>query len=81
MHAQANKAFEAAQAAVLDRFGVAAESKYVKVPALEGRAHVLVAGAGPPVVMVNGIGTPAAMWAPLMAQLQGRALHAVDRPA
>lgn len=81
MHAQANKAFEAAQAAVLDRFGVAAESKYVKVPALEGRAHVLVAGAGPPVVMVNGIGTPAAMWAPLMAQLQGRALHAVDLPA
>ena len=30
--------------------------------------------------MVNGIGTPAAMWAPLMAQLGGVTLYAVDLP-
>lgn len=81
MNAESHRAFEAAQAAVLDRFGLPAESRYVEVPALKGRAHVLVAGEGPPVLMLNGIGTPAAMWAPLMARLDGHALHAVDLPA
>jgi pimeloyl-ACP methyl ester carboxylesterase len=81
MQAQTSEAFEAAQASTLSRFGVRAESRYVDVPALEGRAHVLVAGQGPPMVMLNGIGTPGVMWAPLMAHLAGRALHAVDLPA
>ena len=81
MQSETNQAFEAAQASTLSRFGVHAESRYVEVPALEGRAHVLVAGQGPPVVMLNGIGTPGVMWAPLMAHLAGRALHAVDLPA
>ncbi|HEY1358658.1 MAG TPA: alpha/beta hydrolase [Thermoleophilaceae bacterium] len=81
MRAESKQAFEAAQAAVLHRFGVEAESRYVEVRALAGRAHVLVAGDGPPVLMLNGIGTPAAMWAPLMAHLEGRTLHAVDLPA
>ncbi len=31
--------------------------------------------------MLNGIGTPAAMWAPLMAHLDGYTLFAVDLPA
>jgi pimeloyl-ACP methyl ester carboxylesterase len=81
MHAQSKQAFEVAQAAVLDRFGVQAERRYVAVDVLEGRAHVLVTGEGPPVLMLNGIGTPAAMWAPLMARIAGRTLHAVDLPA
>lgn len=81
MHADPTEAFEQAQAEVLDRFGVQTESRYVEVPALDGRAHVLVAGEGPPVLMLNGIGTPAAMWAPLMAHLKGHTLHSVDLPA
>jgi pimeloyl-ACP methyl ester carboxylesterase len=81
MRTQSKQAFEAAQAAVLDRFGVQAESRYVEVEMLEGHAHVLVTGEGPPVLMLNGIGTPAAMWAPLMAHIAGRKLHAVDLPA
>lgn len=81
MHAQSKQAFEAVQAAVLDRFGVQAERRYVEVEMLEGRAHVLVTGEGPPVLMLNGIGTPAVMWAPLMARIVGRTLHAVDLPA
>jgi pimeloyl-ACP methyl ester carboxylesterase len=81
MHAESKLVFEAAQAAVLDRYGVEAESRYVTAPALEGRVHVLVAGAGPPAVMLNGIGTPAVMWAPLMSHLGGHAMHAVDLPA
>lgn len=74
------EAFKQAQQRMLDRFGVAADSRFVDVPALEGRAHVLVTGDGPPVVMVNGIGTPGAMWAPLMAKLSGFTLYAVDGP-
>jgi pimeloyl-ACP methyl ester carboxylesterase len=80
MRTQSSQAFEAAQAATLDRFGVEARSEYVAVPALGGRAHVLLAGEGPPVVMLNGIGTPAVMWGPLMARLGGYALYAVDLP-
>lgn len=81
MHARSKQAFEAAQAAVLNRFGVQAERRYVEVEMLEGRAHVLVTGEGPPVLMLNGIGTPAVIWAPLMARIVGRTLHAVDLPA
>ncbi len=75
------RSFLKAQAEVLDRFGVETEDRFVEVPVIEGRAHVLVAGEGPPVVLANGIGTPAAMWAPLMAHLDGFALYAVDLPA
>jgi 2-hydroxy-6-oxonona-2,4-dienedioate hydrolase len=72
--------FTRAQERMLKRFGVAAEARFVEVPAIRGRAHVLVSGDGPPVVLVNGIGTPAAMWAPLMARLDGFKLYGVDRP-
>lgn len=74
------EAFKSAQARLLQRYGVDAESRYIKVPAVTGHAHVLRAGAGPPVVMVPGFGDPAAMWAPLMAGLDGFSLYAVDRP-
>lgn len=74
------QAFLAAQAAALSRWGVDCERRFIDVPAVEGRAHALVAGQGPPAVLFNGIGTPAAMWAPLMARLTGLKLHAVDLP-
>ena len=72
--------FIEAQGRVLDRYGVVAEERDVDVSVIRGRAHVLVVGEGPPVVMANGIGTPAAMWAPLMAELGGVTIHAVDLP-
>lgn len=81
MDESASKAFGIAQAAALERYGVKAESRFVESATLKGQAHVLVAGDGPPVVMLNGIGTPAAMLAPLMAHLEGRTLYAVDLPA
>lgn len=60
------------------RYGVNAAKRSVD---LGGRtARVLVVGEGPPVVMVNGAGTPAAMFAPLMAELEGWTLYAVDWP-
>ncbi|MEO1061247.1 MAG: alpha/beta hydrolase [Actinomycetota bacterium] len=72
--------FETAQAAVLERCGLEATSQEAAVPSLGARAHVLSCGTGPPVVLVHGIGVPAAAWAPLMARLHGFRLHAVDLP-
>ncbi|MBP7777383.1 MAG: alpha/beta hydrolase [Acidobacteria bacterium] len=66
---------------MLDRHGIDADSRFVEVPVVDGDAHVLVSGEGPAVVIVNGIGIPAAMWAPLMAELEGFRLFAVDLPA
>lgn len=74
------QAFRAAQAAALSHFGVEFETKFVDIPLVEGRAQVLITGEGPPALLLNGIGTPAAMWAPLMCRLTGLTLHAVDLP-
>jgi len=73
-------AFTTAQERLLARFGLATHSRFVPVPAIDGRAHVIECGEGAPVVLLSGIGTPAAMWAPLMAELTGFSLHAVDLP-
>jgi len=72
--------FSKAQAAVLDRYAIKAEEVWIKAPIVGGQAHILVTGEGPPVVMLNGIGTPAAMWAPLMTRLDGVRQYAVDLP-
>ncbi|HUG31603.1 MAG TPA: alpha/beta hydrolase [Acidimicrobiia bacterium] len=47
---------------------------------LNGQVHVLVAGEGPPVIMVIGGGMVTALWAPIMAHLSGRTLYAVELP-
>lgn len=73
-------AFATAQLRFLVRHGVDAEVRFVDVASIAGRAQVLVSGDGPAVVLINGIGIPAAMWAPLMAQLSGFRLYAVDLP-
>ncbi len=72
--------FTEAQERVLTRYGVEAVSRFVPSDAMEGRAHVLVAGTGPKVLVVNGIGLPGAMWAPLLAHLGDVTVHAVDGP-
>ncbi len=75
------EAFEQTQAATLDRHGVVAERRLIDVPVLDGgRAQVLVTGDGPSIVLVNGIGIPAAMWAPLIAHVAGFTVYAVDLP-
>ena len=72
--------FLEAQRKLLELHGVAAASRFLEVPVTGGRAHVLEAGDGPPVVMVSGGGTPGAMWAPLMGRLTGFRLFALDLP-
>jgi len=72
--------FLEAQRRMLSRYGVRAESRFVDAPSVDGRAHLLEVGRGPDVVVLNGMGTPAAMWAPLLAELDGLRLLAVDLP-
>ena len=67
--------FIEAQQRMLDRCGVEAQSRFINVPSIGGRAHVLVAGDGPAVVMAPGLGTPGAMLATLMAELTGLRLR------
>lgn len=79
-HTGAVEEFKAAQERLLKRFGVDAGSHFLEAPSIDGRVHVLRYGEGPPVVLVPGFGDPTAMWAPLMARLDGFSLYAVDRP-
>lgn len=72
--------FEHAQESLFARYHLSVEHRFVEVPAINGRAHVTVCGGGPPVVLVIGGGAPGALWAPLMAELPGFTLYAVDRP-
>jgi hypothetical protein len=58
--------FKAAQERLLKRVSVVAESLYLEIPAVSGRAHVLVSGEGPPVVFVPGFGDPSTISAPLL---------------
>ena len=72
--------FTSAQQHLLQSVGVVADSHFLDVPAISGRAHVLVSEEGPPVVLVSGLGTPGALWALLLAELKGFTLYAVDQP-
>ena len=42
--------------------------------------RVVRAGSGPPLLLINGIGAPAEMWAPIVARLDGHELVAFDLP-
>lgn len=74
-------AFSNAQTMLLERYGVTAEDRWIAAPSVDGEAHVLVTGDGPPVVLLNGVGVPGAMLAPLMAKLKGVTQFAIDLPA
>ncbi len=73
--------FAEAQAAVLARHDVEFREQLIDIPVVNGQGHVVVTGSGHPIVLLNGIGTPAAMWAPLTARLEGFTHYAVDLPA
>ncbi len=72
--------FLAALAGLAARYQLVLERRYVRVGDTGRTAHVLVAGDGPPLVLVIGGALSAAFWVPLMAQLRGRRLYAVELP-
>ena len=80
MSDMSEREFLEAQQRVIDRYGVDFESRLLDVSGIIGRVHVIVTGEGPPVLMVIGGGIVAGTWAPLMAELGGYTLYAVDLP-
>lgn len=72
--------FARAQAKILDRYALTVDERWIDVASVAGHAHVLVGGAGRPVVLLNGIGVPAAAMAPLLAGLEHVTRFAVDLP-
>lgn len=73
--------FSNALANVLEKYQLVAEERWIAAPTVNGHAHVLVTGEGPPVVLLNGIGVPAGTLAPLMTLIDGFTQYAIDLPA
>ena len=73
-------AFELAERRLLSEYGIAFDSRHVRLsdPALDVR--VLETGSGAPIVLVHGSGMSAPTWAPLLAYIGDRRVHAVDLP-
>jgi pimeloyl-ACP methyl ester carboxylesterase len=73
-------AFEQAERRLFAACGLELRARRVRLadPPLEVR--VLELGEGPPLLLVHGSGMSASTWAPLMAQLPGRRVIALDLP-
>lgn len=77
----ARRAFAERQQELLRFYGVTARSRYIEIAQPRMRVHLLEAGAGEPLVLIHGGDGEAALWAPLMAELQDDfRLYALDRP-
>lgn len=66
--------FEAAQGRFLQHVGVTAESRLLHIPAISGRAHVLVTE-GPPVVLGNAWYDSRRCWLPFDLAFSDLAAH------
>ncbi|EMA11509.1 Pimeloyl-ACP methyl ester carboxylesterase [Haloarcula vallismortis] len=78
----AERDYADAQARLADHYDVAAESRVTETDAV-GRVHYLVGGDpdSDPVVLLHGVGTPAATWLPLFPALTHEyRVYAPDRP-
>lgn len=73
-------AFDHAERRLCERYGLEAEHRTLELRALKHRTRALVAGSGPPLLLVHGGGGFAAQWVPLMASVSDRELIAVERP-
>lgn len=73
-------AFDRAEHRLCERYGVQAEHRTLELREPRLRTRALVAGSGPPLLLVHGGGGFAAQWVPLMAAVPGRQLIAIERP-
>jgi 2-hydroxy-6-oxonona-2,4-dienedioate hydrolase len=76
----AARTFYEAEQRLFQHYGVAPSSRFLEIDRPGMRVRVLEIGEGPPVLMLHGGGGFVSLWAPLLAQLNGRRLIAVDRP-
>lgn len=73
-------AFRLAERKAAAGFGLQLTERFVPIGTPVDSARLIEAGSGPPVLLVHGGGSNADAWLPLMAQLDGYRLIAVDRP-
>lgn len=69
-----------AERRLFDRYGLVIQTHLVGLADPPLRVRVLEAGQGDPLLLIHGSGMLASTWAPLMAQLQGWRVLAVDLP-
>ncbi|MET0143548.1 MAG: alpha/beta hydrolase [Ilumatobacteraceae bacterium] len=72
--------FRAAEARLLDRYVEQRDEIYVDLSTPQVRVRAQIIGDGPPVVLINGIGTPGAGFAPLLPELRGHRRVVLDLP-
>jgi pimeloyl-ACP methyl ester carboxylesterase len=72
--------FRAAERRLLGEFGVAGESRRLALADPSLHVRFLETGDGEPTLMIHGSGMSAPTWAPLLAELRDRRVHAVDLP-
>ncbi len=70
----------AAERALFGDLGLEVVEQFVVLPTVQLRVRVVMCGTGAPVLLLHGVTQTSAVWAPLMAQLAGYRLLAVDLP-
>jgi len=79
-HTDAALAFEEAERRLLAEYHLPATGRRLALADPPLSVRVLETGAGEPLVFLHGSGMSAPTWAPLLAQLQDRRIHAFDLP-
>lgn len=69
-----------AEERLFDEAGLDADVSFVELRATGARVRVLGFGAGQPVVFLHGVTFGSASWVPLLRELDGFRVHAVDLP-
>lgn len=69
-----------AERELFEKHDLVVRDRYVDLAPSRLRVRILESGEGTPVILLPGLGSVAAMWAPLLAGLQGVHGIAVDRP-
>ncbi|MBI2917492.1 MAG: alpha/beta hydrolase [Chloroflexi bacterium] len=72
--------YEIAERRLFHRYGLEYRSHYFQLGNPRLRARVIEVGSGPPVLFVHGGGGVASGWVPLLPELKGYRILAVDRP-
>jgi pimeloyl-ACP methyl ester carboxylesterase len=69
-----------AENTLFETSGLHADTSFVELHRTGARLRVLSFGSGQPVLLLHGVGLSAAAWTPLLGELAGFRLHAVELP-